>query len=405
MKLIPHRLARGFTLVEMLVSMAILAIILAVLAQVTGALQLSVTQTTSAVHEFEAARDAFEVMTRRIGQATLNSYYDQGANAGLNVTGYARASELRFISGPASLPATSLAGTTGPLFGSITSPYHPSHAIFFQAPLGRMSASALASSNLVQAMNTCGYYIEWNNDSNVSGGLAIKPSFITNYTPRWRYRLMEMIEPSDSLTIYNDTSGSNSPGNPNSPTAASISWTYTKMDWFQTPYQNSTNSSSLDYQCARPIADNVICLAFLPMVAPQNAQYPQGGAADGTSTDLMVAAAGHAGYMYDTSPPVGGGTPPISMNQLPPMVYVLMIAVDENSFARYQAIRGATAMSAVPTDLGIDSPSTNPTFLTVSTYAVRQGGTTGDIPKVVTALNAHHIRYRIFSTAVPLTAH
>jgi uncharacterized protein (TIGR02599 family) len=394
-----HRAAAGFTLVEMLVSMAILAIILAVLAQVTGALQVSVTQTTSAVHEFEAARDAFEVMTRRISQATLNSYYDRATNTGLTVPGYTRASELRFISGPASLSSTSLAQTSSPLFSG-TNPYHPSNAIFFQAPLGKFSNSALNStptiSRLVQAMNTCGYFIEWNNDSSQSGGLNIVPPFISNYTPRWRYRLMEMIEPSDNLTIYSYTSGGANISN---------SWTYSGKDWFQTPYQNSLSSSSVDYQCARPIADNVICLAFLPMLAPQNAQYPQGGAPDGTSTDLMASPSGQAGSLYDTSPPSGGGTPPLSMNQLPPMVYVLMIAVDENSFARYQALRGTSAMSTIPSNLGIDSPGGNQGFLTVSTYAARQDPTSGDISKVVAALNANRIRYRIFSTTVTLTAH
>lgn len=391
---------------EMLVSIAILTIILAVLAQVTSALEVSVTQTTSAVHEFEAARDAFEVMTRRISQATLNSYNDvPPAATQLTVIGYTRASELRFISGPASASnaGASLAGTSGPLFGSITNPYHPSHAIFFQAPLGKMSSTASASlSSLTQAMNTCGYYIEWNNDSSVSGGLNIVPPFISNYAPRWRYRLMEMIEPSDSLTIYKDTSGIFSGSGAQEGSYIPNLWHYRDMDWFQTPCQHSSTAGSNQYECARPIADNIICLAFLPMVAPQNASNPQGGAIDGTSTDLMTSPSGAAGYVYDTSPPPSGSsTLPISMNQLPPMVYVMMVAVDENSFSRYQALRGTASMSAAPSNLALDSPGANQSFLTTSTYSARQN----DISNLVTALNANHIRYRIFSTSVTLTSH
>ncbi len=386
------RRSTGFTLVEMLVSIVLLALILVVLTETTAALRVAVTQTTSGIQEFQSARNAFEVMTRRISQATLNGYNDTAANTPLVVAnpsivpGYTRASELRFISGPASLSQTAVNGASGPLFTS-TTPYHPTHAIFFQAPLGKFSASPGAA-NLVQMMNTCGYYIEWNTDT--AAGLGILPSFLpaATYPARWRFRLMEMIEPSDALTIYNYTSGSNGASSP-----ASKSWTYNGKDWFQTPVANSAY--------CRPVADNIILLAFLPMVSPQSATYPPGGAPDGTSTDLMnspsAALNGSSGYLYDTAP---AQTAPIpaSQNQLPPMVYVLMIAVDEKSFTTYQLRRSNS--SAIPTDLGVDSSSAS-SFLTVSNYTNRQN----DIATVTNALQAAHIKYRIFSTVVPLTSH
>ena len=360
--------------------MAILSIILLVLTQTTSALRVAVNQTTSSVSEFQEAREAFEVMTRRISQATLNSYNDTAANTPLTVTGYTRASELRFISGPATLTVTALNSVAGPLLPAASPAYHPTHAIFFQAPLGKASSNAPAS--LVQMLNTCGYYIEWNSDVN----LNMPPAFITSlsnytYTPRWRYRLMELIEPSDALTIYNDTSGQQT-----SPSAqASKSWWYNAKDWYQTPYNNG------DYY---PIADNIVALAFLPMVAPQNATSP---APDGTSTNLAPT------YIYDTAPPTAGApiTGPAPVNQpitnaLPPLVYVLMIAVDEKSFSAYEARAGNTG--TIPTDLGIDPATGTPLFVDATKLQ-------SDIGTVTSALQSKHIKYRVFSSIIPLTAH
>jgi uncharacterized protein (TIGR02599 family) len=372
--------SNGFTLVEMLVSLAILAILLLVLAQANSALSLAIKQTTSQEREFQSARDAFEAMTRRISQATLNSYDDTAAYTSLTVPGYARASELRFISGPASLNATALNRISGTLFNS-TNPYHPTHAIFFQAPLGKTGG---APADLMKALNTCGYYLEWNTDT--AAGLGIVPSIISpaNYTPRYRYRLMEMTEPSDALSIYSHTSGTltGSPAANGNPTYYSVSWTYNARDWFRTPLGNPAY--------AHAMAENVVLLCFLPMVAPEVAQNPPGGAADGTSLDIAP------NYIYDSAPPTSG-TPPVSMNQLPPMVFVEMIAVDETSFSAYQARRSNP--SSVPSDLGIDSGSGS--ILTDATYSTRQS----DIETVTNALQAAHLKYRTFSTIVPLSAH
>jgi uncharacterized protein (TIGR02599 family) len=248
-------------------------------------------------------------------------------------------------------------------------------------------------------MNTCGYYIEWNKDTSGSGGLGIIPAFLPNatWTPRWRFRLMELIEPSDNLTIYNDTSPATPTTYTGFSTPASASWGYTLKDWFRTPYANTA-------PYYRPIADNIILLAFLPMVSPQSAQNPPGGAPDGTSTDLMTnpstSLSGSSGYIYDTAPIQSGTTIPVSQNQLPPMVYVLMIAVDEKSFSTYQLRRGNLSTIPPSTDIGIDTSSAS-SFLTISNYTNRQA----DIATVTAALQAAHIKYRIYSSIVPLTAH
>jgi uncharacterized protein (TIGR02599 family) len=145
---------------------------------------------------------------------------------------------------------------------------------------------------------------------------------------------------------------------------------------------------------------------LLPMVAPQNAQDPSGGYSDGTSTDLAL------NYTYDSSPSQSSSLPPVTQNQLPPMVYVMMIAVDEKSFARYEA--GRTSPTDDPsgdllgTSTAAGSAGYEGTgFLTNSQYQYRMGTTanpkSGDIYQVTSALTSHNISYRIFTAAVSLS--
>ena len=192
----------GFTLVELLVSMLILVMLMIALVQITGTIQRTTSQTTAKIDQFREARDAFEAITRRLSQATLNTYNDIDPS---NVVGgqYVRASELRFISGNAQT-----------LIGSASSASHPTHAVFFQAPFGYVNDSSFAQMETL--LNTWGFFIEWGSDAN------LRPSFLPTSIPlQWRFRLMEMAEPSDSLSVYKYTSGSNGANPPRSK-----SWTY-----------------------------------------------------------------------------------------------------------------------------------------------------------------------------------
>ena len=335
--------------------MVVLTIMLVLLTRLTSSLQSVIARTTSSVDAFKEARNAFETMTRRIGQATLNSYDDLNPNTS-GSTSYVRASELRFVSGDA---GTLIAGTTYP--GSA----YPTDAIFFQAPLG---FTLTQNASLTQLLNTCGYFIQWGSDKN------LRPAFLPNSIAyRYRFRLMEVLEPSENLQIYNKTSG------PSTTTPVrSKSWYYTAYDWFQYPILNETPAP------VHVLADNVVFLAILPIVAPQNATNPAGGAADGTSQDIAPS------YLYDTSPTLTN-PPPYQQNQIPPMVYIEMIAVDEPSFSRYELGNGTT----IPTNLGLSG------ILSNASYTQRQS----DVMQVTNALTAAKINYRVFSIAIPLSAH
>ena len=210
----------GFTLVELMVSTAIIGLIMIVLVQMTNQMSKTWRSATEKIEKFQEARDGFEAMTRRLSQATLNTYWDYldqtGAPRNPNVTSaafksfipfmYGRRSSLRFASGPMSqIPA----GTSGTPSVAVLSAdqARPTHGIFFQAPFGlvtdtdtqpaKLNQTALTSGYSVMnnLLNTWGYFVETGNDT-------LRPSFVDPATnpsahvrTRWRSRLMEFTAP------------------------------------------------------------------------------------------------------------------------------------------------------------------------------------------------------------------
>jgi len=102
----------------LLVSTTVIALLMVVLLSMTNQTAKTWRYTTEKVEKFQSARDGFEAMTRRISQATLNTYWDyvdvngkvrtqwlEGYphdNTALSkfiASSYGRMSELRFVSG------------------------------------------------------------------------------------------------------------------------------------------------------------------------------------------------------------------------------------------------------------------------------------------------------------------
>ena len=125
----------AFSLIELMVSVAVLSLLLVIVFQMLEQMQKTWNRTRQTVSEFKDARNGFEEMGRRLGQATMNAYWGyEYQTATLNgiKTRYGREiirqSELHFVSGPASVL---FAGGTSKALGS-----RPGHAVFFQAPFG-----------------------------------------------------------------------------------------------------------------------------------------------------------------------------------------------------------------------------------------------------------------------------
>lgn len=323
---ITHR--QAFTLLEILVATGVLVILLGLMFSITNQTSKTWQRTVGNVEQFREARQAFESMTRRLSQATLNTYWDYDDIE--NPTRYERKSELRFISGPADdlLPG-----------GRIYS----GQATFFQAPLGLADDPTV--DGLENLLNTWGYFLEFSDDSSIRP--PIIPASVVPLRHRWR--LFEFAEPANQLSIYQFTSGNSG---------------YDERDWYQDSMGASDSSRPV-----RMLAENIILLVILPKLSI---------AEDPTESRLA------SDYLYDST---GTNADPAinPKNQLPPVLLVTMIAIDELSARRLD--NG----SAEP-DFGIDIDGL---FENAEDYEA-------DLEAVETALAGKGINYRVFTTNVTI---
>ncbi len=354
--------------------MAILILLMLILLSMTNATQRTWTNTTGRVEQFREAREAFESMTHRVSQATLNTYWDyqySSTTSGTVPESYIRQSELRFISGPN-------------LSGSATSnPPRPGHSIFFQAPLGFVSNSTYQGFN--NLLNTWGYYVEFADDSSLPP--FVSTLYAAHNKHRYRYRLMEMMEPSDSLSLYQYTSGNgkyqtNQPNNPLYMTGTGAPVGYTGMEWFTVPLGNSSPK--------RAIADNVIALVILPKLTPSDEKEVTPNYTDASlapnytydSTSIGAASSGAAVDIENLD----------SKNQLPPVVQVTMVAVDEASYSRFYSNQ------TTPPDFGLGTLFQN----VGDTQNPANAGYAQDLNTLESTLQSKKLNYRVFTTNVSI---
>lgn len=349
--------ASAFTLVEVLLATAILGLLVAMFATIIGSTSSLWKRTTGKIEQFREARNAFETMTTRLSQATLNTYWDYDNPT--TPTKYERRSELRFISGPAKtlLPAAK-AGVT-----------RLTQGVFFIAPLGYTATAKYQ--NFDNLLCTCGYYLEFGDDK------EFRPSFITEAVAplRYRHRLMEFIAPTENTTnnIYKYTSP---------PIGLS---SYNKKDWYQTLVNAKPTANS------RPLAENIVALIITPRLSQEDEKQASGG----TPTDESKLA---PAYLYDSSP--GGATGPQysdallnPTNQLPPVLQITMVAIDEASAIR----RNFGASSADP--FGLESSSK---FTKSADYGKDLLQSKDPKSSLEAVLIEKGVNYRIFNTNVTI---
>lgn len=305
---------RGFSLLELLVSITILAIIVMALSSILSSSTTAWRRGSSKIQTFQDARAAYEAVTRKLSQATLNVYWDYETDSSGNPVRYRRQSELAFVSGAEAvlLPAESDPRT---------------HAVFFQAPLG---FSAIPETNgLESLLNACGYFLDFGPDTDD------RPPFLADgalVPTRHRFRLKELWEPTENLRVYQNTPATN---------------------WI-----SATPSAVL--------AENIIALVILPKL-PQR-EDPTGAA---LAPD----------YLYNSTDP----SSPETHNQLPPLVQVVMIAIDESS-----ATRAASGTNA-PT-YGVDW---NQVFQNAENL-------NADLQTVESRLVSEQINYQVFNSTIAL---
>lgn len=213
--------------------------------------------------------------------------------------------------------------------GSASVPGTPGtgQAVFFLAPLGySTNATNFGAGDL---LNTCGYFVTYTTNVNM-------PPHASGVSNPYRYRLNQLLAPTEQNNVY-DSTGSG---------------------WF-TAFASQ----------ARPMADNIVALIIRPR-DPQTA----------------LSTAPNNAYTYDSTYGTNSSPQPITANQLPPVIDVTMIAIDESSARRLE--NGSTPPSVITSALANR-------FTTPSLYE-------SDLQKVTSALAAGNIAYRVFSSSVAI---
>jgi len=349
----PRAGGRAFTLVELLVSIAVLSIFVLVLSTLSEGTFRLWRGTASSVQMFDGARAAFDIMGKRLGQATLNTYLDYydaswkrrvPGNSSFVPAEYARASDLHFLSGRNAL-----------VLGNATA--HPAHGVFFFAPLGFTDNSA-AYRDLPNLLNPTAYFVEFGDDA------GTQPGFLQGKLPsRNRYRLVEVVQPSQNFTAYPKFTDGDDPSN--------------DRDWI-----TGTGGLAAATGAKHYLAENVIALVLRPELSERDALAISPG-----SKPWNPILASNGNYTYDSRASVAPTANAITARQfaqLPPLLRVVMVAVDETSAAR------------------VANGSTPPAVFDTSTLFVDPDQLDADLALLEQRLASNRIRYRVFNTVLPL---
>ncbi|MBK8095110.1 MAG: Verru_Chthon cassette protein C [Verrucomicrobiaceae bacterium] len=370
-----HR--KGFTLVELMVSVAILVILMLVVSNFIGLVQRTWVRANSNTSQFREARLAFDILTKNIGQATLNTYWqadtDISGDAGLGTVIYSadnfkRQSELQFVCGPS-------VGGAGAIFAAGAATTYPGHAVFFQAPLGITSLVATPENDttantqgMVNLLCGRGYWVEWGTDS------FFRPAFLAqkNVPVRSRFRLMEYSPTAEQNRIYDE---------------ALRPITENSKQWFLSTDPDGGDAREQGVETegetvatrafTRPVAENILTLIISPQTHSIGA---------GTTPTTAIAPS----YAYDSTAIVGptAANPQGAQHLLPPLLKVTMVALDA---------RGGETLS-IPNNPIRDKLTDGMAnlFTTATSYEDDLNNT------LIPLLNENKIAYRVFTTTIAL---
>jgi len=318
----------AFSLLEVLVAAAVMAVMMVLISSVVGVASETIRTSSAKVDAFQGARLGFDAVTRTLSQATLNTYWDYFNGARQPRTAGNAATFQPSIYGRQS--DLHFLATNTSVISSLAGLEASGHALFFQTPLGYPSSGNHPSGTL----NACGFFVAYGNDPakpNV-GALADRP----------RFRLYQWLQPTAGLGA--------------DPATGVVS--------------NASTWAAPGINEVFPVADNIV--AFV-------ARVPSTTAATATN------------YFWDSRPAWGSGDQPHKMHQLPPLVEVTMVAVDEVSAGRL--LEGVNSAGGAAAALGIPEPGS--LFTDEDRYD-------DDLATLQSGLADKGVSYRVFRTAVPL---
>ncbi|XHR30506.1 MAG: hypothetical protein ACFUZC_08075 [Chthoniobacteraceae bacterium] len=376
----PYRRA-AFSLVELLVSTIVLLIILIVLFQLMAGLGGIWRSSRGKLSGFQNARSAFSTLNRTLSRATLNAYsdyvdvaekYRTVSNAATFVPAkFMRASELHFISGPAAQ------GTAASIIvpkGDTTT--NPGDAVFFQASTGYTDDSGLH--DLRRTVNSMGFYIQYGDNDD-----SILPKWLKPLAgASKRFRLLQIIEPTEDLGVYQSTALGKY-----------------DLSWLGAFAAKEDASAARPRVRPRVLAEDIPLLIVRPRLSPQDekAIASQLGStfSDATKGSILC-----PNYHYDSrawapdypegqrvkAAAVPAVRANVMRNQLPPIIDLVMVSVDQNSLAHFNQTSDLPPPPLrVPTGLFSDSSKLE-----------------DDLAIYCKQLVDAKIRFRVFRTAVPV---
>lgn len=348
----------AFTLVEVMVSIVVLAVMLLIISQIITQAQRSWRTASARLSQFREARIAFDTITRNLRQATLTTYRDFYYGSDPNdrtpdslaqaPTGSVRTSNLAFRCGD----AASLVGG----LGSIGEPV--GHAIFFEAPLGVTANPDYES--LKNLLCVRGYFLVLGSDE------AFLPAGLAGQlTPSTRLRLMEFQPPAELNRIYEKDSTSHRQK------------ILTDPDYWIDFGSGSGGLNPVNY--LRPISENIAALIISPRWTAGNNSVTFAGS---TVAPTDIAPQFEYDSLKDTDP---NAQQQGTQHLLPPVIQVTMIALDSAS------VSGPNASSALDVLSGVSSFNDAQNL-------------DNDLRQLETRLNAAKVNYRIFESSVVIPA-
>jgi len=330
--------APAFSLIELMVAMGILSVLMLMLTALLDAVQDSWRFSESRISQFREARVAFDVMAKNIGQASLNTYWElkDEDEDGL-FDGYYRTSELHFLA------------TEAARLGKSATQEPVGQALFFQAPLGFSNRYR----NLNNLFNGRGYFVAFGSDK------RFKPSFVES-EERYRYRLMEFRPPAESNQIFADGQEERAKNEPQ---------VFTQ--WFK---QGLSVGEGNFESHLNPLAENILTI----VVSPRDSLEAGGGTREDTFSEIAP------NYSFDSND--SSESFEDYAQQIPPLVRLTMVAIDENAAVRFGD--GATP----PAELG---SAVGGAFRNTRNFSE-------DVARVAEALNELGVSHKIFSTLIML---
>jgi uncharacterized protein (TIGR02599 family) len=368
----------AFTLMELLVAMAILGILLVAVSISMQGVQSAWRLTRSAVRENLEGRRALETVVTNLSRATLHPRWVPNLDPVTNPTGIPTAllpeSDLHYVSGPARTLVPGVRSSSG-------------HAVFFQGPFGFPGSSRTLQNNsdtpyyqtLPHTLSAWGYYVEFGQDQ------TELPNFLTSTRqgrpppPRkHRFRLMEYRQPAHELSLLVQP-----PDYPR-PLQALQNSNNTLYEWFQAPIANSQPGGSALNRRVSIVAENILALVVVPY-DPHLVTLANGGSNSTLPYQLAP------DYLFDSRRhqwEPGSTLGATTRHQLPPAVEIAIVALSEDvwdNLTEAEAIRQGESLVSLMSGL----------FLTAANFS-------NDLETLDRELNNRRLDHQIMTQVVLL---